>query len=255
MNILAVIPARAGSKGIPNKNIRMVCGRPLVYYAINNGLKSKYINRIIVTTDSYDISIIAKQMGVECHWRDESLCGDAVTLDAVVADAIPSDVEWDYVVTLQPTSPMLLVSTLDKAIHVAMEQNLDTLISVINKPHLSWTEKNDKKVPNYEKRLNRQYLPPCYMETGAFVISKANIITLQSRIGEKTDLFEIEEDEALDIDTFADLEMAEIAMKKMKVAIYVNGNNKRGMGHVYRALVLAYEFYTKPDIYYIMLSK
>lgn len=250
MNILAVIPARAGSKGIPNKNIRIIDGFPLVYYAINNGLQSKYINKVVVTTDSHEVAIIAKCMGVACHWREKYLCEDAVTLDAVIANAIPLDVKWDYIVTLQPTSPTLSVTTLDNAIYDAVERDLDTLISAINKPHLSWGEKDGKKVPNFTERLNRQYLPPYYVETGAFVISKASVVTPQSRIGKKIDLFEISEDESLDIDSFTDLEMVEIAMKRIKVAIYVNGNNKRGMGHIYRALELADEFYTKPDIYY-----
>ena len=100
MKILAVIPARAGSKGIPNKNIRLVAGRPLVYYSIKNAQMSEYITDVVVTTDSPEVRIIATQMGVGHKWRDERLCGDAVTLDAVVADAIPEG-QWDYIVTMQ----------------------------------------------------------------------------------------------------------------------------------------------------------
>ena len=99
MNILAIIPARAGSKGIPNKNIRIIGGHPLIYYSIKNAVNSQMITDVIVSTDSPEIQIIAKQMGVKCHWRDESLCGDAVTLDAVIYDAIPKDDEWEYIVT------------------------------------------------------------------------------------------------------------------------------------------------------------
>ena len=102
MKILAVIPARAGSKGIPNKNIRIVGGHPLVYYAIKNALKSSYITDVIVTTDSPEVRIIAQQMGAQFKWRDAQLCGDAITLDSVIFDAIPEG-EWDYIVTMQPT--------------------------------------------------------------------------------------------------------------------------------------------------------
>ena len=91
MKILAVIPARAGSKGIPNKNIRIIGGHPLIYYSIKNALDSKYITDVIISTDSPEVRIIATQMGTKCKWRDESLCGDDVTLDAVVYDAIPKD--------------------------------------------------------------------------------------------------------------------------------------------------------------------
>ena len=185
MKILTVIPARAGSKGIPNKNIRIIGGHPLVYYSIKNALDSEMITNVIVSTDSPEVKIIAEQMGAKVKWRDESLCGDAITLDAVIADAIPRKNEWDYIVTMQPTSPTLRVNTLDEAIKYTIENDLDTVISAINAPHLSWREKDGKKVPNYTERLNRQYLPPCYMETGAFVISKASVVTPETRIGAK----------------------------------------------------------------------
>lgn len=250
MKILAIIPARAGSKGIPNKNIRILNGRPLIYYAIKNALDSKLITDVIVSTDSDQVRIIAQRMGATCKWRDASLCGDAVTLDAVIYDAIPQNELWDYVVTMQPTSPTLNVETLDRAIQYSIEHDLDTCISAINAPHLSWKEEGGKKVPNYKERLNRQYLPANYLETGAFVVSKASVITPNTRIGKNVDVFEVSENEALDIDTFADLKAAAELMNSQKVAIYVNGNNTRGIGHIYRALEIADEFYVKPDIYY-----
>ena len=250
MRILAVIPARAGSKGFPNKNIRIINGHPLIYYSIKNALDSEWITDVIVSTDSPEVKIIAEQMGVKVKWRDELLCGDDVTLDAVIADAIPDDTYWDYVVTMQATSPTLSVLTLDTAIKYAIDKNLDTVISAINAPHLSWGEKDGKKVPNYVERLNRQYLPPCYMETGAFMVSKASIITSKTRIGENVEIYEVPEDEAYDVDTFEDLRTVAVILEHPKVAIYVNGNNKRGIGHIYRVLEIADEFYLKPDIYY-----
>ena len=250
MKILAVIPARAGSKGIPNKNIRIVGGDPLIYYSIKNALSSSYITDVVITTDSEHVRIIGKQMGTRIKWRDASLCGDAVTLDAVIADAIPQNEDWDYIITMQPTSPTLRVATLDAAIKYIIDNDLDTLISAINAPHLSWGIKDGKKVPNYVERLNRQYLPPCYMETGAFVISRASVVTPKTRIGDKVDIYEIPEDESQDVDNFEDLRNVAATLDREKVAIYVNGNNKRGIGHIYRALEMADEFYSKPDIYY-----
>ena len=250
MKILAVIPARAGSKGIPNKNIRIIGGRPLIYYSIKNALASQYITDVIVSTDSDAVRIIADQMGTRIKWRDAKLCGDAVTLDAVIADAIPDNEKWDYIVTMQPTSPTLRVETLDAAIKFTIDNGYETVISAINAPHLSWGEKDGKKFPNYTERLNRQYLPPCYMETGAFVISHASVVTSETRIGSKVDVFEVPEDEAQDVDTFEDLRSVAATLERQKVAIYVNGNNKRGIGHIYRALEIADEFYLKPDIYY-----
>ena len=251
MNTVAVIPARAGSKGIPNKNIRLVGGRPLVYYAIRNALDSELVDRVVVTTDSEQVRVIARQMGAEVRWRDAALCADDVTLDAVVADAVPADTEWDYVVTMQPTSPTLRRKTLDAAIRRAVDEGLDTLISVVNDPRLSWGAGGDGRVrPNYAARLNRQWLPADYAETGAFVISRASVVTPETRIGERVGVFEVPPEEGIDVDTFDDLRCAAARLEHERVAIYVNGNNRRGIGHVYRALEMADEFYTKPDIYY-----
>lgn len=250
MNIIAVIPARAGSKGIPNKNIRILNGKPLIYYSIKNALESKYINDVIISTDSKEVEIIAKQMGATVKWRDKSLSGDDITLDSVIYD-VAKDIKCDYVVTMQPTSPTLNTTTLDNAIEHTIKNNLDTVISVTNRPHLAWKINGDgKKVPSYKERLNRQYLPPYFLETGAFVISKSTIITKNTRIGANIDVYEISESESIDIDTFADLKYCEDIMKNQTVAFYVNGNTKRGMGHIYRCLELADEFYVKPDIYY-----
>ena len=250
MKILAVIPARAGSKGIPNKNIRIINGKPLIYYSIKNALSSSLITDVIITTDSDAVRIIAEKMGAKVKIRDKWLREDDVTLDAVIYDAITGDENWDYIVTMQPTSPTLKVSTLDKAIKFSIDNDYDTVISAINKPHLSWGIVDGKPTPNYKERLNRQYLPPCFMETGAFVISKANVVKENTRIGKKVNIYEISEEESQDVDDFNDLQSVNMTLNGQKVAIYVNGNNKRGVGHIYRALELADEFYSKPDIYY-----
>ena len=250
MKILAVIPARAGSKGIPNKNIRLINGRPLVSYAIDNALRSKFITDVVVTTDSPMVKVVAEQMGAKVVDRAADLCGDAVTLDGVVYDAARR-FDCEVVVTMQPTSPTLRVETLDHAIADFLGRGLDTLISANNRPHLAWTRTAEgRTVPAYEKRLNRQYLPPYYAETGAFVIARRTIVTPQSRIGTKVDVFDVPAEESVDIDTYADLAVAALTLERRKVAFYVNGNNRRGLGHVYRALELADEFYSKPDIYY-----
>lgn len=251
MKILAVIPARAGSKGVPNKNIRLLHGKPLIYYAIKNAINSVYITDVVVSTDSHEVKIIADQMGVSVKWRDAYLCEDHITLDSVIYDAIKG-YDVDYVITMQPTSPTLKYKTLDLAIEYIMNNKIDTLISTINQPHFSWKvdEEKNKKYPNYEKRLNRQYLPPSYMETGSFLITKTDAITEYTRIGKNVDVFEISEEESIDIDNFLDLKNCEHIIGNKTVAFYVNGNNKIGLGHIYRCLEMADEFYIKPDIYY-----
>lgn len=252
MNIVAVIPARAGSKGIPNKNIKLLNSKPLICYSIENAINCKYITEVIVTTDSKEVELISRQMGAKPFFRKKELSGDDITLDSVVYDVVENlNFDYDYVITMQPTSPTLKVETLETAIEYILEKNLDTLISCVNKPHLSWCDNtNGEKQPNYEQRVNRQYLPSNYIETGAFVISKKDVISKYSRIGKKIDIFEIPNDEAIDIDDYLDFMCCQNILNQPKVAFYVNGNNEIGMGHIYRCLEMADEFNTKPDIYY-----
>lgn len=253
MRILAIIPVCEGSASLPNKNLRVINGKPMIYYSINNAKRSEYITDIIVTTNSDEIITIAKQMGVMVRKRDKRLSSTAVSLDEVVYD-VRESVEfsaYDYIVTMQPISPVLKYSTLDKAIKQCISEDLDTMISVADRAQYYWNMTSDKTpVPTIEQRMNKHQLPPFYMETGAFLITRSSCVRKDTRIGEKCGLYELDGDEALDVFTFGDLKQADNILSRKSVAFYVNGNNVRGLGHIYRVLQLADEFFTKPDIYF-----
>lgn len=245
MQILAVIPARGGSKGIPKKNIRLMNGKPLISYSINNAKNSRYITDVFVTTDSNEISEVAEEYGVEIIKRDESLSSDLITLDPVVfhakncAEKIKNK-KYDAVVTLQPTSPLLKTETLDNAIEYFINGNYDTVISVINKPHLSWGLQENKIIPLYKERKNRQDLPPQYFETGAFLIAKADCVKNNTRIGKNVSVFEVAENESIDIDDKNDWLLTENLMKCKKIIFRAEGYKKLGLGHIYNCITLAF---------------
>lgn len=244
MEILAVIPARGGSKGIPRKNIRLLNGKPLIYYQLKNALKSKYIDDIVVTSDDEDILDYASNYDVYLRKRPSELAKDDVTLDPVIYDAVNYMEnmlmkKYDIVVTLQPTSPLLRPETLDEAIRYFIENDLDTLVPVVDATHLYWREVNGKIVPDFKERLNRQYLPKKYKETGAFLISKREFIRENSRFGKKVDIFILDEIEGVDIDTPLDWLIADTLLKRLTIVFVVNGNEKIGMGHIYRTITLA----------------
>ena len=255
MNILAVIPARGGSKGIPKKNIRLMNGQPLIAYAIKNGLNSKYITDVVVTTDDKEIEYISKQYGAEVIKRDPKLADDKTTLDPVIYDAMVKDEnkknkKYDIIITLQPTSPVLKTETLDKAIEQFLTSDYDTYISATNKPHLSWTKNNGKIVPSYEKRVNRQQLPPNYLEAGAFFISKRDNVTENTRIGKNVSVYEIPEEESTDIDNSIDWVICENILRKKKIVFRCDGYKELGMGHIYHCLTLAYNL-TGHDVIFV----
>lgn len=252
MRIIAVIPARGGSKGIPRKNLRLMNGRPLISYAIRNAVASRYITDVFVSTDSDEIADEAKQCGAEVVRRGESISNDATTLDPVIYDAVLKAEEmkhraFDVVVTMQPTSPLLRLQTLDSAIETFLREDCDTVISVVNKPHLAWGKKDETIIPLYEERKNRQVLPPHYLETGAFLICKRSIMTPESRIGTHVSVYEVDEDESIDIDNKNDWVVSEALMRRKKIIFRADGNKKLGLGHIYNCITLAYRM-TEHDI-------
>lgn len=243
--VLAVIPARGGSKGIPRKNVRLMNGKPLIYYAIHNAKNCPSIDDVVVSSDDEEILKIASSYGVETMTRDSELAKDAVTLDPVIYDAVctmekKKGIQYDVVITLQVTSPLLSSDTLDKALESFLASSDDTYISVVNKPHLSWTKKDGCYVPNYEKRLNRQQLPPNYLETGAFLITRRECMEVNSRIGKKVSVYEMPEREAVDIDAASDWVLCEHELKKKRIILRADGYKELGMGHIYHCLTLAY---------------
>lgn len=246
MKILAVIPARGGSKVIPRKNVRLMAGKPLIYYAINNAQKCDMISDVAVTSDDDEILAIAENYGATALQRSPELAKDAVTLDPVINDAVIQmekqyQSKYDIVVTLQPTSPVLSADTLKEALEAFVNTKAETFISAVNKPHLSWGKNEAGYYPLYEKRLNRQQLPPNYHEAGAFLITLRKFVTASSRMGNKISVYEIPEAEAVDIDTVSDWIVCESMLHCKKIVLRADGYKLIGMGHIYHCLTLAYK--------------
>lgn len=248
MRILIVIPARGGSKRIPRKNVRLMCGRPLIYFALQNAksLKEYMEVDIAVSTDDEELGGIVSKLGVNVIARPKELATDRVTLDPVINHALlemenMNHVKYDTVITMQATSPTLKPETLRSAIEFFHHAAYDTIISAMNNPHLSWREENGVIIKNYEKRLNSQELPKNYVETGGFLITKRECVSEQGRIGQKVSIYEISVDEAVDIDTEADWIVAESILRRKKIIFRTVGKQQLGMGHIYRCLTFAYK--------------
>ena len=245
MEILIVIPARGGSKGIPRKNLRSMDGHPLIYYVINKALKSKFNADVYVTSDDEEILTHSRKFGARTIKRDSSLSQDSTTLDPVIFNAYQiakqeRKTEYDAVITMQPTSPILKTSSLDRAIQHFINFNLDTVISASDDTHLMWG-KEKHFYPLYKKRLNRQDLPAIYKETGGFLITRSFLISKNNRIGDKLDLFLLDSGEEVDIDSYEDWAVCEYLIKRKKIIFVVTGNKVDGLGHVNRALLIANE--------------
>lgn len=246
-SVLVVIPARGGSKAVPRKNLRSLDGRPLIAHAIATASSSKFAPFVVVSSDDDEILAIARSLGCFALQRPPELAGDAVTLDPVVAHALEEACstagrQFDIVVTLQPTSPLLGVATLDRAIdRLAADPDTDTVLSGTDDRHLRWTRVGGELIPLYEERVNRQQLPMAYRETGGFLITRARHVTPRSRIGARVTMEVLKGPEAIDIDTVHDFMLCEAYLKRRRVAFVVAGYPDIGLGHVHNALALAGE--------------
>lgn len=244
-NILVVIPARGGSKGIPRKNLRLLNGKPLIFYSIKTALNSKHNPDVYVSSEDEEILNTALLFGAKIHKRDKSIADDKSTLDPVIYNCLQyaktiENKEYDYVVTMQPTSPLLDVLSLDLAIEKALNDfSIETIISAKDNTHLSWSKKGDSFLPNYSERVNRQYLTPTFVETGGFFISRSDIVTPTNRIGKNVELFVLSNGQEIDIDTYDDWNLCEYHIRKKNILFVVTGNNTVGLGHVYNTLLIA----------------
>lgn len=245
MNILAVIPARGGSKGIPRKNLRLLNGKPLIYYSIKTALASQYSLDVYVSSEDDEILNTAIGFGAKIHKRDISIADDKSTLDPVIhacysyAQAVENK-SYDLIITMQPTSPLLKTASLDSAIEkMIADPSIETVIAAKDDTHLSWRKEGERFLPNYEKRVNRQYLTPMFTETGGFFITRREIITPANRIGTNVELYLLGNGEEIDIDTYEDWNLCEYHLRRKDILFVVTGNSDVGLGHIYNTLLIA----------------
>jgi spore coat polysaccharide biosynthesis predicted glycosyltransferase SpsG/CMP-N-acetylneuraminic acid synthetase len=240
-----MVPARAGSKTIPKKNVRFLGGKPLIAHVLKSISEIADRESIIVSTDDDDVVEIARHY-CEIHYRSNVNADDHATLDDValeVAKHLQSQYgasENDLFVTVQPTSPFLKSSTIKRAVETLKSENTDTVLTVKDDRHLRWTVKDGKAKPLFQKRVNRQLMDPVFTETGGVIATTTGfLLENRTRVGEKISMIEVDEKEGLDIDSFADWALADYWTKKLKICIRVDGGRELGFGHLYRALAIA----------------
>lgn len=256
MNVLFIIPARGGSKGIPRKNIRNLHNKPLISYSIENALAVDCNKDVYVSSEDDEILTIASKFNAKTHKRNEQLSADEITLDAVIYNAYEEiskseNKHYDLIVTLQPTSPLLKKESIENAINILQENSsVDTVISAVESTHLSWRKEDNKYVPNYTERLNRQYLTPSYQETGGFLICRSSGISKKGRIGKNVELYELDSTQSIDIDTYEDWAISEYYLSRKRIVFVVSGYNEIGLGHVYNTLIIANEILNHELIFF-----
>ena len=223
-SILGIIPARGGSKGIPRKNILDIAGKPLIGWSIEEGLKSKYIDRLVLSTEDKEIAEIALKNGVEVPFlRPLELASDTASGVAPVIHMLETLPEkYDYVVLLQPTSPLRTVEDIDGCIEQCINLNANCCISMSKantNPYLAFSISNDNHLDFIIKRdkyyTTRQQLPTAYEPNGAIYVAKCDWIRKTNKyLTEETIGYIMPKERSLDVDDYFDFELCDMLLKK-----------------------------------------
>ena len=223
MHVVAIIPARAGSKGIKDKNIINFCGKPLLAWSIQQAKKSRHIDDVYVSTDGKEIAKIAEDFGAEVVARPDDISGDFATSESALLHAI-SEIEKketiDAVVFLQATSPLRKQGDIDAAVEKFIGEKLDSLFSVaVLDDYCIWENKDEQLnslTYDYKNRGRRQDRNPYYLENGSIYIFKPEVIKkYNNRLGGKIGMYEMPFNQSFEIDTPQDIYTCEIFMENM----------------------------------------
>lgn len=224
MNVLGIIPARGGSKGIPRKNLALLCGKPLIEYTLTAASASR-LSEIVVSTDSAEIAAT-----VEPPWhrawvvgRPEELATDATpTIDVLLHALKFVDEQPAAIMCLQPTCPLRRTEDIDGAIELMERTNCDSVVSYVSvgashPARMAVIEADNRVRPNDtgETFLPRQELRPVYIRSGDIYLTKTDVLLGGSMVGKDQRAWVIPENRWVNVDTPDDLAMAAVKMERL----------------------------------------
>ena len=229
MNILAIVPARGGSKGIPGKNMVDLNGKPLMQYTFDAAKESKYIDRILLSTDDEKFAEFGRSQGIEVEMRPEELATDTAVMKDVINYHLDRLAEKGYTpdifILLQPTSPLRTAQHIDDALKLLIEdETADAIVSVMDMPHqylpMKIMKMDDSGALKFyqedgEKYTTRQALPHLYARNGAAIYAVYTDVYRKtgSLYGTRCLPYVMEEEDSVDIDKPFDLFLAECILK------------------------------------------
>lgn len=222
MRYLAIIPARGGSRGIHRKNLRVVGGKPLIVWSIEHALAVRAIDRVIVSTDDQEIMEVALRHGAEVPFlRPSALADDHTPTEPVMIHVVETLQQAGYrpdaVVLLQPTSPVRMHGTLEKAIRQFEEKGADSLVSVCENRHFFWRDPADPKaLYDFRSRPRRQDAKvEWFRENGSIYITRTSVLLAEkNRLGGRIAMFVMSEMESWEVDSPADLVVVDALLRE-----------------------------------------
>ena len=244
--LLAIVPARGGSKGVPFKNMRRLADRPLIAYTVEAVAAAGVADRLVISSDFDQVLRWAELHGHETHERPRDLAGDEATISDTAAH-LAAELGWTGDVgVFQPTSPLRSSHSIERAVEAFRASDSDSMASAVRDRHLFWYDEEDdlsRARPLFSERVNRQYASHRVLrETGSIQLVRASkLVAGGQMVTDRHSLFEVPAEEALDIDTVEDLVVARRCLERGSVIFRVRANARVGSGHVHHCLQLADE--------------
>ncbi|MCF7900827.1 N-acylneuraminate cytidylyltransferase [Candidatus Woesearchaeota archaeon] len=213
--IIAIIPARGGSKGIPKKNIKLIAGKQLIAWTIDQVKCSKYIDQVYVSTDDNEIETTSMELGAQIIRRPDEISGDtASTESALIHASNELQNDFDYMCLFQCTSPIRYSKQIDDAIEQMFEEKADSLLTTYKNDSFLWTKEGKSINYDFKNRPRRQDKEWEFVENGSFYIFKKEILENEkNRLGGKISIYEMPKWMSFEIDESFDFEIVEFLMK------------------------------------------
>lgn len=230
MNILTIIPARGGSKGLPGKNLKMIAGKPLLGWSIISAKRDLPDgSRVIVSTDCTDIARVAQEFGAEVPFlRPDEYSGDHATTESVIEhclDWLESNEGYkpEYIILLQPTSPVRYRGRVMRALELLLRNKVDSILSVAEFSHFLWNKHNGLGIPTYDinNRPRRQDIvedDKSFMENGSiYVFSSDSFSKSGNRLSGDIGIYIMSQSESYEIDSHLDFVICEAILNSEEV--------------------------------------
>ena len=218
LEVLALIPARGGSKGIPGKNLHPLAGAPLLAHSVIQALSTPAVSKVVVTTDDETIARVARRWGAEVVARPEELSGDTATSESALHHALRVLAEEqayrpDLVVFLQPTSPLRLPDEIQRAVDTLLEEEADSLFSACTAHGFVWRRQESSLrslTYDFDRRPRRQDIGEDLLENGSIYVFKPWILErFDNRLGGKIAVHTMHPLDSFQVDEPGDLELLE----------------------------------------------
>ena len=257
--VVAIVPARGGYDEVPYMNIKKLGPIPLIAHTLQEAAKSRYIDRVVVSTDDEKVAAVARDYGADAPFLRTAELATVPLIKPVIAHAVQfieteQKKKCDLVVMLQATSPFRTAEQIDEALDKLVKEDLDSVVSLREEKALMWRLVDGKLKQAFGKAGRREDMEPLFREDGAIWAMRRETLDSSERLGERVGYVLMGKESSFTIHDIYDFWVAEKLVRLPRIVFRVDGGAEIGMGHVYRSLAIADELcsISSADVQFLM---